>query len=54
VAPLWATLGGSLMSGSLADVQTQIDNIEAFVAIPALCATTTGPRLRRPPPNRQP
>ena len=41
VAPLWATLSGSLLSGSLADVETQIDRIEAFVAIPALCGTTT-------------
>ncbi len=51
VAPLWATLGGSLMSGSLADVETQIDNIEAFVAIPALCGTTTG--APSPPPTTQ-
>jgi len=41
VDPLWATLGGSLLSGSLTDVETQIDRIEAFVAIPALCGTTT-------------
>src|SRR5262245_25664722 len=31
VAQLWATLGGSLLSGSLTDVETQIDRIEAFV-----------------------
>jgi hypothetical protein len=42
VAPLWATLGGSLMLGSLTDVETQVDRIEAFVAIPAHCGTTTG------------
>jgi hypothetical protein len=41
VDPLWATLTGSLLSGSLTDVETQIDRIEAFVAIPALCGTTT-------------
>ena len=49
VAPLWATLSGSLMSGSLADVKTQIDRIEAFVAIPALCGTMTP----SPPPTPQ-
>ena len=30
------------MSGSLTDVETQVDRIEAFVAIPAHCGTTTG------------
>jgi hypothetical protein len=52
VAPLWAQLGGSLMSGSLTDVGTQIDKVEAFVAIPALCGTTTG--TPSPPPTTSP
>ena len=51
VAPLWAPLGGSLLSGSLADVETQIDRIEAFVAIPAHCGTTT--EAQSPPSTTQ-
>jgi hypothetical protein len=43
VMPLWAALSGSLFSGSLTDVETQIDRIEAFVAIPALCGTMSPP-----------
>ena len=49
---LWGLLGVSLLSGSLADVETRIDEIETFVATPAICGTTTG--TPSPPPTTAP
>ncbi len=42
-APVWAQLTGSLFSGSLANVQTQIDAVKAFVAVPNICGATATP-----------
>ncbi|PYM12632.1 MAG: hypothetical protein DMD81_23455 [Candidatus Rokuibacteriota bacterium] len=41
VTLLWGKLGGALMAGSLDDIATRIDDIDALVATPALCDTTT-------------